>query len=53
MVAILRRLKEGPELARKHHDFLARGLAKIRNAPEHKKLIQAILDLGQMTDKNR
>jgi hypothetical protein len=47
MVAILRRLKEGPELARKHRDFLDQGLARIRNMPEHKMLIQQILDLGE------
>jgi hypothetical protein len=53
MLAILRGLKEGPELARKHHDFLTQGLAGIRNAPEHKKLIQAILELGQEHEEPR
>jgi hypothetical protein len=53
MVAILRRLEEGAELARKHHDFLARGLTRIRNAREHKKLIQAILDLGPEHEEPR
>jgi hypothetical protein len=50
MVAILGQLKEGPELARKHHDFLTQGMTKIRNAPEQKKLIQTIIDLGQKND---
>jgi hypothetical protein len=47
MVAILQRLKEGPDLARKHRELFAAGQKKVsEKLPEHRELLQAILDLG-------
>jgi hypothetical protein len=53
MLALLRRLEDGPALVRKNHNLLAKGLEMLpQDFPKHRQLLQAIVDLEQVTDDN-